>query len=139
MATGKRQTLIKTLFILILCCALGFALLFYSKILRTELTQQIRVTLQEVSTQSSLTLQKEIDGEKNLLIELAGYLGSEGLSDLEASVDGLVETSKRNSFKRMGIILPDGTAYTTDRQVMDLSGRTYFQESMQGNTAYSNN
>lgn len=45
--------------------------------------------------------------------------------------------AQENRFKRMGLIVPDGTAYTTDGQIIDLSDRAYFQNTLRGETAVS--
>ena len=49
------------------------------------------------------------------------------------------EAAERNSFKRIGVVLPDGRAYTTDGIQLNISEREYFVKALRGQTTVSRN
>lgn len=118
--------------LIIIGCAL-----FYTGQMRSSAEEKALNTLSEISAQSVNLLNKEIEKEEKVLLNLANLITSEGHTDLEAIAESLIPVDHKNAFKRMGIIAPDGTAYTTDHAEMNLAGRSYFMESMAGSCSIS--
>lgn len=110
---------------------------FYARIISTSSRTKMLNTLSEVSSQSKGVLQKEIEKEKTILKNLAIYIGQSDIFEWESAVDKLKSVDHVSNFKRMGIILPDGTAYTTDGYLLHLEERDYFQDSMNGHLSVS--
>lgn len=136
---GKKRKLGQRLVTGILFCFVVFwVLAFYANMLQKGLNEEIIGKLKEVAEQSVVTLCGEIDGESAILEEVADRFSGREKFDVQAAVQELKKISERHSFKRMGVILPDGLAYTTDDKELELGDREFFQESMQGKVAVSN-
>ncbi|NLL76874.1 MAG: EAL domain-containing protein [Clostridiales bacterium] len=134
----KNKNIWKRLFIgAFLCGTLTGILFFYINILDKKLNDEIISALEETSEQSVVILNKEVEGEFTLLTEVAYRLSVRGDFDPKEAVEELQRISQRNSVKRMGIIMPDGQAYTTDNKVLDLRDREFFQDSVQGKRGIS--
>ena len=59
-------------------------------------------------------LHNEIKNKQNLLAELSHDVSRIFVNDPQAAAAYLEEAAERNSFKRIGVALTDGRAYTTD-------------------------
>lgn len=127
----------KIIFVIGLCIIAIAELLLYENRLRKELNAQMKATLKEVAAQSAQTLYKEILWENNLFSEIAQVVSEMGGADSKEALHKLRQVTQRYGLKRMGIIMPDGTAYTTDGVEMNLADRDYFKESMNGMPAVS--
>lgn len=109
----------------------------YAKVLKQSYQKEIISSLEEVSGQNRMILENEISRIQEILAEVSRRVGLYDPSQYSEAVGDLVQTSGDNQFKRMGIILPDGTAYTTDNMSMNLADREYFIRSMQGERCIS--
>lgn len=135
---NKNTKLIRKLIIgIILCAVLIGMLTLYARMLQRELDGETVDTLQEVAEQNVVVVKKELEKEFGLLTEIADRISVEEAFDPQQAVDELCGIQKRYSFKRMGVILPDGSACTTDRRDLFLGDREFFRESMQGKAALS--
>lgn len=133
----NKKTVRKLVIGMILCIILVGTLTLYAKMLQRELDEETIATLQEVAAQNVSAVQKEIEKEFSLLTEIADRLSSQAAFKPEDAADELREINKRYSFKRMGIILPDGNSLTTDRSELFLGDREFFMQSMQGDSVLS--
>lgn len=100
---------------------------------KNRILDSIQIKIEDVS----YLIDKEITKNFNILRLLAHNLTSENLAspgEMAKTYDEIVE---KNNFKMMGITLPDGTAYLHTGEVIDLSDREYFQESMNGSSSIS--
>ena len=95
--------------IIIVTLGIVFARLFY-----ISSQDKILNTLGEISEQEVKVLRKEIEKGKQTLNNLAVYIGQDESLDMEAVLKKLTAVDNVNGFKRMGIIRPDGQAFTTD-------------------------
>ncbi|WP_342756984.1 GGDEF domain-containing protein [Kineothrix sedimenti] len=128
----------KRLFIgIFLCSVLVGILLFYVNILEKELNDEIIGVLKETSEQSVVILNKEVEGEFILLEEVSDRLSVRNGFNPEEAVAELEKVAKRYSVKRMGIIMPDGQAYTTDKKNLNLGDREFFMDSLRGKRGIS--
>ena len=84
-------------------------------------------------------LHNEIKNKQNLLAELSHDVSRIFVNDPQAAAAYLKEAAERNSFKRIGVVLPDGRAYTTDGIQLNISEREYFVEALRGQTTVSRN
>lgn len=109
----------------------------YTRLLYHSSETKILETLRESSGLNVQVMQKEVEKEKKIIANTAALLGQDDVLDVHAAVQKLISITALNSFKRMGIILPDGTAYTTDHLIMNLDDRDYFSTSLQGETSVS--
>lgn len=123
-------------YVMALLAAGVLAFVWYSNSLKNELGVLVRDTLKEVSNQNVLVVQKEIEGDLNVLAEIAERIGALHTSD-EEIMDTLSAFVDRYSFKRMGFAGADGMAITTDNLSYDVSDSAYFQASIAGETYIS--
>ncbi|MCC0639367.1 MULTISPECIES: EAL domain-containing protein [unclassified Clostridioides] len=106
--------------------------LIYGSKLNKTLGEETNQYLSEIANQSVNVLKKQINGDIKLLQSISIYIEGEESFELDNIISILKRESVNSSFKRMGVILPDGMAYTTDGYVEDFSKRDYFSKSMQG-------
>ncbi|SCJ86032.1 Oxygen sensor protein DosP [Anaerotruncus sp. 2789STDY5834896] len=113
---------------------------FFSFQVQKDSRERVLTTLSEISSQSVEVMQKEISRNKTLLINLAVLLGQEETLDPPTLLQKLIPVDKENNFKRMGIVLPDHTSYSTDHKdvVLDDEGYARFASAMEGQTSVTN-
>lgn len=133
----KRSIILKIIFTLLSCSILVLALYFYSNTLEQKLNTETKTTLEEVSAQSTMLVQKELKGELDLLARLSDHIGSNQTFHIPTIIEQLSDILSHYSFKRMGIISADGVTYTTDHVQMNLSDRSYFQDGLNGKSCIS--
>lgn len=107
------------------------ALLFLREVNRSLLTET-RQYLSEVAQQNTNAVQKQIAGDLHTLESIAFWIGEMG--DIKQAMQSLEEQSADSGFKRLGLILPDGTTYASDGTPLHLGERDYFQRSLAGET-----
>lgn len=137
MVGSRKDLLIKAIWIVILCFVIEIALSSYAQTLDRELHKEVKSTLKEVSVQSVYNLNAEVKSQMGSLTEIAERIGDVDHYDSGQAVEILKEIISRYPFKRMGIIKPDGIAYTTDDTSTDLSDRDFFKRSMNGENVLS--
>lgn len=120
-----------------LCAMMIGIMVFYAKMLQNELNIETIGILKEVAQQSAAAVNNEIRFELGLLKEIADRLSVDNHFMQEEAVRQLKEVNKRYSFKRMGIIMPEGNAYTTDDKELYLGDREFFTESLKGGQVVS--
>lgn len=86
--------------------------------------------LEEISYKSAENIHEEITGNLSTIDAIASILGGHEDFSVEHSLPLLKEEANKDLFIRMGIILPNGEAYTTDGLHFDLSQRDYFKKAM---------
>lgn len=125
-------------FILALLIVASISLFYYTAAVRDSYQNEIILSLEEVSAQSQRVLQTMVDGKKELMIETARRMSAlYDIVNIYELTGTLESTRKDNGFLRMGIITPDGAAYTTDRETMSLMDRGYVKHALAGETGIS--
>lgn len=123
-------SVVLSLFVLIM-------LAFYAKILEKDLNEETVATLKEISGQTVAMLNEKIHGEWRLLSEVADRLEVTEELKPETAVSLIQEICERQGYKRMGVILPNGKAYTTDGKEAYLGERLFFRQSLNGQVSVS--
>ncbi|HBF8489465.1 EAL domain-containing protein [Clostridioides difficile] len=106
--------------------------LIYGSRLNKTLGEETNQYLSEIANQSVNVLKKQINGDIKLLESISIFIEGEESFEVDNILSILKRQAINSSFKRMGVILPNGTAYTTDGYIEDFSKRDYFLKSMQG-------
>ncbi|KMT22874.1 diguanylate cyclase (GGDEF) domain-containing protein [Clostridium cylindrosporum DSM 605] len=96
------------------------------------LKEETNTYLSEISNQSVITLQKQIKGDIKALENISQLIGAEDKLDVKGELKKLKGSRIEDKFIRMGIILPNGEACTTDEHHVNLSDREYFKKAMKG-------
>ena len=137
---GKYKKLYGTLLLgLIAIIILLTAVFSYSRSIEESYKEENINSLKELSNQGALMLHNEIKNKQNLLAELSHDVSRIFVNDPQAAAAYLEEAAERNSFKRIGVALTDGRAYTTDGVELNISEREYFSKAIRGHTAVSRN
>lgn len=134
---GLEKTTLKPVNIVIAVLIIILGGFLYTRLLYSNSEIRIMNTLKESSGLNVQIMQKETEKEKKIISNLALLLGQSKIFEVHDVVDSLSIVAEQNSFKRMGIILPSGTAYTTDGLVMELGERDFFKEAMDGKNSIS--
>lgn len=125
----------------VLMVILVISLGFYIKSLNKGFEIEVVQSLEEVSGQGAVAVQTEIEGKMNLLKGLAAVLDVSAEDDpeelLEKMQTEMLPIVESNDFLSMGVILPDGMAYTTKGAVYDAGEQEFFQTAMAGETGIS--
>lgn len=94
--------------------------------------------LEEISLKSAKNVEEQIMGYISAVNVASTFIGEYESIDLSRIMPLLAQEANKSLFKRMGIILPNGAAITTDGKEFDLSDRDYFQRAMKGEKVASN-
>lgn len=105
---------------------------FYITQLSTALKGETKQYLSEMSIQGASSIKSQINNDLQLLQTIANFITQDQTFDIEETMVKLISANNENTFKRMGIILPDGAAHTTDGEVYDFSERPYFLTALEG-------
>ena len=116
---------------MVLCAAL------YMRSVTGTLREETLSGLREVARQSAGNIAMRIEKDMQMLEAVSRFVGAQPELDIDGVTRVLCEEVESTSFKRMGLITPDGTAHTTDSVEMDLGGRGYFLRAMDGETVIS--
>lgn len=118
--------------ILSVLLAIVITVLVSSYISFNELEGQLRQNLEDVANQNSLALYNKIHSNHLLLESLSGSVSQATPDTIEEILDDCEIFLQDYSLKRFGYLFPDGTCYSTDSGVTDLSYREFFQRGMEG-------
>lgn len=111
--------------------------LFYVNNIKEELESEALSYLSEISKQNSTLIEVEIEGTIEEIEAVAIMIEGVGNYNVEDILKELVPLGKKENFKRMGIALPNGDAYTTDGEIANIKNRDYFEEGLKGNSVIS--
>ena len=137
---GKYKKLYGTLLLgLIAIIILLTAVFSYSRSIEESYKEENINSLKELSNQGALMLNNEIKNKQNLLVELSHDVSRIFANDPQAAAVYLKEAAARNNFKRIGVALTDGRAYTTDDIELNISERGYFSRALHGQMTVSRN
>lgn len=137
---GKYKKLYGTLLLgLIAIIILLTAVFSYSRSIEESYKEENINSLKELSNQGALMLNNEIKNKQNLLVELSHDVSRIFVDDPQAAAVYLKEAAARNNFKRIGVALTDGRAYTTDDIELNISERGYFSRALHGQMTVSRN
>lgn len=133
----NKKLLIKTAIIFIIIGTI-LILVFsvYSSSLYSNLENETQTSLVEFAQQSANAIRNQINGDFQTIKSIAAALDTKD-GDLDSLMRMLSKQTEINNFKRMGIITPSGTMYTTDSEHFDIEDREYFKLSLSGKTVLS--
>ncbi len=111
----------------------------YSFILQAKnvLYQEKVNYMKEISLKTAQNIQGYIEGYVTTVDAIAAFVSTHDPYEIEHVISILQTECEKNNFKRMGIILPDGTAITTDNMTFDFNDREYFRQAMNGKSVVS--
>lgn len=113
------------------CIIIGVTFLFYSYI-NAGMKQQLLNSLSEISELNLNRIHDIVYKRMGELEKVASNYTNIDAEEYEERVEGLTEIADLMQFKEIGLAKTDGTAYTTQHTVFNISGRDYFQRAMNG-------
>lgn len=124
----------KRIIFLVILSIMGLvnALLLFNKYIDNKLESQLMTSLENLSQQNVVIINHQIEDKFSLLQMFANEVGDKKNYDIVQNHKKVEKLSQIFGFRLVGIALPDGTAYTSYKKVVDVSQRRYFQESMKG-------
>ncbi|MDD6332388.1 MAG: EAL domain-containing protein [Clostridium sp.] len=127
--------------IILLATILTVSVVFYIDNLNNNFEQEVLRTMEEVSTQGAKAAQSEILAKEHMISDLATVISIDSEQDSDAIVASIQEQMlpivRANGFRGMGIVLPDGTAYSTNGTVYDTGNSGVFRTALSGETTVS--
>lgn len=138
----KRNMVLQLAVALILLFAiLTFSMIFYIDKLNENFERELIRTLEEVSYQGAEAVRNEIESKEKLLSDLATMIEVDTTQDSQVILQSVQQQLKPvimgHDFFGMGVALKDGTAYSSNGSVYDVSGQMFFQEAMKGQSVIS--
>lgn len=134
----EKSTMRKRIFVLIIALVIAIlCVVKYRMLLVEEIQEQLSANLKDVATQNIITMEKTLNDNCSLLQELANQIEAKYENiDSEQVKEELIAFLEPfrviHNFMRMGIILPDGTAYCTDYCERNLKGEEPYEYGIQG-------
>ena len=111
--------------------------LFSSYRMSKELEYQLQQNLEDVANQNSLALYNKIESHYLLLDALSKDLHHQTPETIEKTLHSFTNVLDTYHLKRFAYVFPDGTAYSTDGGIADLSYRAFFQRGLIGKPTIS--
>ena len=116
---------------LIILILFFFSVFYCTNRISNELEHQLETNLIDVANQNALAISNQLNDNYMLLESLFAEI-KELPGDISGNVMLLKGFVKADNLKRLTYCTPDGTAYTTDNVIADLSYREFFKRGLQG-------
>ena len=124
---GIKIALISIVFVILFF----FSVFYCTNRISNELEHQLETNLIDVANQNALAIGNRLNDNYMLLDSLFAEI-KELPGDISGNVMLLKGFVKADNLKRLTYCTPDGTAYTTDNVVTNLSYREFFKRGLQG-------
>lgn len=120
-----------TIMLSVLLCIV-ITVLTSSYIIFYELREQLQQNMEDVANQNALALHNKIHSNHQLLVSLSKELQQVTTDTIEETLQSFTIFLDEYDLKRFAYVFPDGTCYSTDADVADLSFREFFKRGMEG-------
>jgi len=107
------------------------SLIIYSQKLEKSLRKEVTVTLSEISDKSVKLVNSEVNTNFMFLASISSRLSKWiDIEDVQKYALSLSAEAEKFDFKKLGISLLDGTTYTSDGLILDLSNDRFYVEGL---------
>ena len=130
--SAKRINIKKLLTILAALFAIAVTVVAGSYVVVGELRKQLRQNLEDVANQNAVALYNKIHSNHLLLEGLSENMHGVTTETVEETLQSFTVFIDDYELKRFTFCFPDGTCYSTDGGVADLSFREFFKRGMEG-------
>ena len=130
--SAKRINIKKLLTILAALFSIAVTVLAGSYAVVDELEDQLRQNLEDVANQNAVALYNRIHSNHLLLEGLSENMHGVTTETVEETLQSFTVFIDDYELKRFTFCFPDGTCYSTDGGVADLSFREFFKRGMEG-------
>lgn len=130
--SAKRINIKKLLTILAALFAIVVTVVAGSYVVVGELRKQLRQNLEDVANQNAVALYNRIHSNHLLLEGMSENMHGVTTETVEETLQSFTVFIDDYELKRFAFCFPDGTCYSTDGGVADLSFREFFKRGMEG-------
>lgn len=114
----------------VLILSIFFFILYFNQNINSKFKKHILSKVEEFSSRGAIN--REIKNVLNILNTAAYTLSDEDLSNLEETVKDFNTIIEKNNFKNMAITTINGIAYVNTGEIINVSDRDYFKNSING-------
>ncbi|MDD6194282.1 MAG: GGDEF domain-containing protein [Lachnospiraceae bacterium] len=122
----------KVISMLVILITIVVTVLFNSYLISNELEQQLQQNLEDVSNQNALALHNKIHSNYQLLRSLSAEVQNVSPDTIDETLRSFTIYLEDYDLKRFAYSFPDGTSYSTDGGVANLSYREFFKRGYEG-------
>lgn len=122
----------KILIILVAFIGIVVAVIYSSHVTMKEMEKQLQQNLTDVARQNAMILQAKINANYELLNSLSKELDGVTPETINEKLSSFEIFLEEYGLKRFAFSFPDGTSYSTDGGVEDLSYREFYKKGMNG-------
>lgn len=134
----RKIGIILTVFIIVMLYS-GISLYnYYNHQVEILVDKEAKSTIENVSSQNVIAIKKEIDSKFTLMKSIAGDITNDEQIHLDRVLNDLTAYSDTYGFYNMGVVMPDGTCYTTLDEEMNLAGYDYVVNGFNGKHSVTN-
>lgn len=127
----KRINTKKFSIVLFVLVAIVVTIFFSSYFIFKELETQLRQNLEDVATQNALALHNKIHSNYELILSLSENMHDVDPDNIDEKLQSLEIFLDEYNLKRFAYSFPDGTSYSTDGGIAELSYREFFKRGME--------
>lgn len=128
----KRTNTKKFGIILVVMLAIVITIFYSSYVIFNELEAQLQKNLEDVAAQNALALHNKIHSNYELILSLSENMHDVSPDNVDEKLKSFNIFLDEYNLKRFAYAFPDGTSYSTDGGVAELSYREFFKQGMKG-------
>ncbi|MCR4595061.1 MAG: GGDEF domain-containing protein [Clostridiales bacterium] len=133
----KSEIPVSRLVIFIILCIVAIAIVgFFPFFLTNTIDKETQSYLSEISTKNAALIGHEVSSQQTLIEKMVASADIDTLPDLEATMNSIYHEGTTGMYKRYGIALPDGTAYTSDQGYIKMPSTEYIDKCFETKTYY---
>lgn len=133
----KQITKKKFVIMLSVLLAIVVTVLISSYYIFHKLEKQLQQNIEDVAAQNALALHNKIHSNYELLLSLSRNMHDVTPDNIEEKLQSCELFLDEYNLKRFAYLFPDGTCYSTDSEVRNLSYREFYQRGMEGKATIS--
>ncbi|MGX9756041.1 diguanylate cyclase domain-containing protein [Clostridioides difficile] len=123
--------------LIFICVFVMFSLWDFTYNVNSLVEKSKKMHLEELSSQSSNTINVKLNSLTKFINSISKVISESESMKKEDIMKLLNDVSKESDFEKIYIAYPDGTAYTGDGKVHNISQHSYFKKAMKGESNIS--
>lgn len=135
----KKLTMKKMVIVMTVLVCIAVVVVRSAYVNGKEIEMQMKQNLQDVARQNAEVLQAKLDSQYQLLLALSNELAGVTEDTIEEKLSHFEIFIEDFQLKRFAMCFPDGTTYSTDGEVKNLSYREFYQRGMEGKCTITGN
>ncbi len=133
----KSEVPVSRLVIFIFLCLIVIAVVgSFPFFLANTIDKETQSYLSEISFKNAALIGHEISSQQTLIEKMAASADIDKLPDLEATMKSIYHEGSTGMYKRYGVALPDGKAYTSDQGYITMPSTKFIDKCFESRTYY---